>query len=270
MKPSLLSLSFARHNKSCTDKCVPKTGFCARTARGFTLIELLTVISIIAILMGLLFPAVGAAKESARKVQAKNDVTAIVAAVRHYYTEYGKYPPFTATPPAVGAPATDQRVGESIPGVTVQGNNSNLFYVLRGIDDSTVTAAPSPKINTAHVNNPRQIVFFEGKSVTNINQPKGGFLDPAVGGSPSPSPSSATGSFFDPWGKQYFVMVDADYDNVCNLTGIYNSYTAANSPRTGVIAWSRGKDQVLGSPTTPGATSGNGILLNSDDVVSWQ
>ncbi|HEX5175388.1 MAG TPA: type II secretion system protein, partial [Chthoniobacteraceae bacterium] len=45
---------------------------------GFTLIELLTVIAIIAILMGLLFPAVNAVKENAKKVQAKNDVTQIV------------------------------------------------------------------------------------------------------------------------------------------------------------------------------------------------
>ena len=48
----------------------------------FTLIELLTVIAIIAILMGLLFPAVNAVKENAKKVQAKNDVTQIVAAVK--------------------------------------------------------------------------------------------------------------------------------------------------------------------------------------------
>jgi prepilin-type N-terminal cleavage/methylation domain-containing protein len=269
MKPSPLSLSFARHTESFTDGRLPKTGLRARTARGFTLIELLTVISIIAILMGLLFPAVGAVKESARKTQAKNDVTAIVAAVRHYYTEYGKYPPFTTSPPTSGTVA-DQCVGESIPRVTVQGDNSRLFYVLRGIDDNTVTAAPSPKINTTHVNNPRQIVFFEGKSVTNPNQPKGGFLDPAVGASTGAAAPTATGSFFDPWGKQYFVMVDADYNNVCNLTGIYENYNAGNSPRTGVIAWSRGKDQVLGSPASAGATTGNGILLNSDDVVSWQ
>jgi prepilin-type N-terminal cleavage/methylation domain-containing protein len=61
-------------------------------SRGFTLIELLTVIAIIAILMGLLFPAIASVREAARKTQAKNDAANIVAAVKAYYTEYGKYP----------------------------------------------------------------------------------------------------------------------------------------------------------------------------------
>ena len=267
MKPSPLSLSFARHTESFTDGRLPKTGLRARTARGFTLIELLTVISIIAILMGLLFPAVGAVKESARKTQAKNDVTAIVAAVRHYYTEYGKYPPMTAA-----APAGDQYVGKEsgATSATHTGDNSKLFYVLRGMDDSTVTGSPSTKVNTGHVNNPRQIVFFEGKSVTNTNQPRGGFQDPAVGAAPGAAAPATTGSFFDPWGTQYCVMVDANYDNVCNLAGVYNNYNVDNSPRTGVIAWSLGKDQALGKLPSGGGAGADKTLLNSDDVVSWQ
>ncbi len=265
MKPSPLSLSFARHTESFADGRLPKTGSRALAARGFTLIELLTVISIIAILMGLLFPAVGAVKESARKTQAKNDVTAIVAAVRHYYTEYGKYPPMTAA-----APAGDQYVGKDsgATSATYTGDNSKLFYVLRGIDDNTVTGSPSTKVNTGHKNNPRQIVFFEGKSVTNTNQPRGGFQDPAVGAAPGAAAPATTGSFFDPWGTQYCVMVDANYDNVCNLAGVYRNYDAGNSPRTGVIAWSLGKDQTLGK--LPSGGSADNTLLNSDDVVSWQ
>ncbi len=58
----------------------------------FTLIELLTVIAIIAVLMGLLFPAISGVKDTAKKAQAKNDVTGIVNAVKAYYTEYGMYP----------------------------------------------------------------------------------------------------------------------------------------------------------------------------------
>src|SRR5438874_2644459 len=58
----------------------------------FTLIELLVVITIIAILMGFLFPAFQGVQNQAKKTQAKNDLTQIVTAVNAYYTEYGKYP----------------------------------------------------------------------------------------------------------------------------------------------------------------------------------
>jgi prepilin-type N-terminal cleavage/methylation domain-containing protein len=60
--------------------------------RAFTLIELLVVISILAILMTLLFPAVGRAFEQVKKTQAKNDATQIATAITSYYSEYGKMP----------------------------------------------------------------------------------------------------------------------------------------------------------------------------------
>src|SRR5436190_17665239 len=60
--------------------------------RAFTLIELLVVMAIIAILIGLLFPAFKAVLNQAKQTQAKNDLTQIVNAVNAFYTEYGKYP----------------------------------------------------------------------------------------------------------------------------------------------------------------------------------
>src|SRR6476620_11052386 len=58
----------------------------------FTLIELLVVISIVAVLMGLAFPAFQGVQNAAKKTQAKNDLVQIVTAVNAFYTEYGKYP----------------------------------------------------------------------------------------------------------------------------------------------------------------------------------
>src|SRR5438067_7919617 len=65
--------------------------------RGFTLIELLVVIVIIAVLAGFAFPVFQSVQNSAKKTQAKNDVTQIVTAVNAFYTEYGKYPTAATT-----------------------------------------------------------------------------------------------------------------------------------------------------------------------------
>ena len=93
--------------------CASAPGASAARSAAFTLIELLTVIAIIAILMALLFPAIMGAKEAARRTQASNDVSKIVAAVKSYNTEYGRYPDVqpAGTPPATGTPP-DAMVGD--------------------------------------------------------------------------------------------------------------------------------------------------------------
>ncbi len=62
---------------------------------GFTLIEVLVVIAIIGILMMLLVPAVGRAKDAARRGVAKQDIMNLRTALAQYELEQGAYPPDT-------------------------------------------------------------------------------------------------------------------------------------------------------------------------------
>ena len=117
--------------------------------QGFTLVELLVTIAIIAILAGILLPAVIGAFKKASEAQARSEVKSIETAVKAYLNEYSRFPE-----------GSGQADNQWIYG---QGSRDNrdLMAVLRGINTTL---------------NPRRIVFLEIQE--NSLSSNGDFLDP--------------------------------------------------------------------------------------------
>jgi prepilin-type N-terminal cleavage/methylation domain-containing protein len=220
----------------------------------FTLIELLTVIAIIAVLMGLLFPALSGAKEQARRADAGTAVRNIVSACKSYYNDYGKFPPVS------GALEGDvNKNGYYSFGDTSAGKckveNSSLFDILRAISRGD---------NEGHKLNKRQQKYFEMGKAKDPKNPRGGFCD----GSEF---TKNQGALMDPWGAQYCVVLDADDDGTIDMGAFYSDLAGeSNVIRVGAASFSMAKDNIRGAKGYEGKLRKPSSSEAPDDVVSWQ
>ena len=137
-----------------------------RLRGGFTLVELMVVVVIIAILIGLVLPAINGVRTSARIAEVRNDISNLEQAITQFKVSYGTEPPSQIT--LYASPAAWDAKSK---GLIKQMWSKFDFATCGGASNGTVFYPTGTGATTLNLNGAECLVFFLG-----------GMVDPTGGG----------------------------------------------------------------------------------------
>ena len=169
------------------------TGEGSFSRRRFTLIELLVVVGIIAVLAGLILPAVIGGQERGRIASAKSDMATLTLALKQLETTYGKFANKSGSTYSFNGKNAGYSDGDSF--IRVSGGERDAYNAF-----------------IAELSDPAN----GGLSSLNINKRKIRFLDPRGDYDPTMNYDAADNLnklWLDPWGNPYVIMLNIDGSN---------------------------------------------------------
>ena len=198
----------------------------------FTLIEMLTVIAIIGILAGIAIPVAIIGRAKAREAQAKNDISAIITALKSADKDYGKMI-------GAGNKFLDKAASGSGDVVTVA---DDAFY-------SMILELTAPNKNISFTFNKRKKNYLDAPKT----------LDPDV----TAVSGNEKSLYQDPWGQPYVVLINVKKKGKITV--------GSRDVAADVVAYSWGPNGTddSGCNADLDTCTASGVHKNHDDIASW-